>query len=364
MPVPPKDTPKIQWLLRKICVMLVSIISPEILVAEAFGERNSAYGRLAELHQLGLTNWTVVHGFFADMGGFAVIFENGTRYTLNQVILIWLLRQNYLHPDAITIRKEDIKDRSRADGFTKAVACLQAIWLVAQCIARAAQHLPVSPLEIATCAYVACAVMTYLLWWNKPLSVEEQYVVGPVLRLCILKDLRERFPFARGWTSFAQNYEIAGGLRERSLSRQTEASSDPVDFSHFGKRSQFILWVGGLVFCSIHCIAWNFGFASPAEAYHWRIFAASGTASAAFLVFLYIPFYASRYMKVSWLGWKGDGIPMSNWETSLTLVMTLVILLFIASRIYLLVAMFYSLHSMPAGVYATVDWTRYVPHWM
>ncbi|KAK0702546.1 hypothetical protein B0T21DRAFT_431893 [Apiosordaria backusii] len=43
--------------------------------------------------------------------------------------------------------------------------------MLVQVIGRAAKHLPISLLEINTCGHVACALVIYLLWWNKPLDI-------------------------------------------------------------------------------------------------------------------------------------------------------------------------------------------------
>ncbi|KAJ7888368.1 hypothetical protein B0H14DRAFT_3430155 [Mycena olivaceomarginata] len=46
-----------------------------------------------------------------------------------------------------------IKDKSKGDTLSKAMALFQGLWFITQCIARATQHLPVTELEVATLAF-------------------------------------------------------------------------------------------------------------------------------------------------------------------------------------------------------------------
>lgn len=69
------------------------------------------------------------------------------------------------------ISEKEILDKSKADPTTKTIACLQSGWFVTQCIARGIEHLPVSPLEIITCAIILCTATTYFFWLYKPLNV-------------------------------------------------------------------------------------------------------------------------------------------------------------------------------------------------
>ena len=44
----------------------------------------------------------------------------------------------------------EIKDRSKTDGFSKTIALGQTLWFAAQCIARRAQHLDLTLVELLT----------------------------------------------------------------------------------------------------------------------------------------------------------------------------------------------------------------------
>jgi hypothetical protein len=70
------------------------------------------------------------------------------------------------------ISKAEIEDKSKGDTISKGVAILQTGWFVTQCIARGVQRLPITELELATVAFAALNFVIYLLWWEKPQSVQ------------------------------------------------------------------------------------------------------------------------------------------------------------------------------------------------
>lgn len=68
--------------------------------------------------------------------------------------------------------EEDIKSKSRANGFAKGLVCVQAGWFCLQCVTRLAQRMPISLLELNTLGHAVCAMLIYWLWWDKPFDVE------------------------------------------------------------------------------------------------------------------------------------------------------------------------------------------------
>ncbi|KAL8712903.1 MAG: hypothetical protein Q9225_006859 [Loekoesia sp. 1 TL-2023] len=124
--------------------------------------------------------WTIVHGFYALMGGFAFATDSRkdnflpssyTRATLTPEGIIFLLSHE---PDALPYLSEaQILDKSKADGLKKTLVCAQATWFCVQCITRLTQSLSVSLLELNTFAHALCTLVIYILWWKKPLDVEE-----------------------------------------------------------------------------------------------------------------------------------------------------------------------------------------------
>lgn len=123
--------------------------------------------------------WTLVHAFYATMGGFVFdttddddpIAEPYTRAVLTPHGVAYLLKHQ---PDFIPdISKESINDRSKADRVAKFLLLIQTLWFCTSCIGRLAQHLPLSLLEVSTVAHALCTLVTYMLWWDKPLNIGE-----------------------------------------------------------------------------------------------------------------------------------------------------------------------------------------------
>ncbi|KAH7369817.1 hypothetical protein BKA65DRAFT_5629 [Rhexocercosporidium sp. MPI-PUGE-AT-0058] len=57
------------------------------------------------------------------------------------------------HPEILeAVTDRIIDDKSKTGNFGKVVVCLQTLWFVAQCISRLAQSLPVTLLEVRSCA--------------------------------------------------------------------------------------------------------------------------------------------------------------------------------------------------------------------
>lgn len=81
--------------------------------------------------------------------------------------VIHLISEGVLIPPS----EQEIKDRSKADSFSKLIVLVQTLWFVMQSIARHIEHLPITELEIATLAYTIPILGIYICWWNKPLGV-------------------------------------------------------------------------------------------------------------------------------------------------------------------------------------------------
>jgi hypothetical protein len=330
---------------RKAIWMLISIIAPELITMQAYNHWYWASKSVPKMRGLGLQEWDITHGFYAEMGGFAVQFDDKTYYTLEFNQISWLIETGNLTIHDLTVSKEDIQDRSKANLFTKSVTCLQASWLVLQCIARTAQHLPVSQLELATCSYVACALITYWFWRDKPLDANQQIMIRRVLKKEVLSEILDTFP---------ENGNLSGSARAQRLE----------SLGHIGstRSGNFLLYIAGLLFCALHVLAWNYDFPTSKEVYHWRIFATAGTGASGLLLFCSVPYFGSRHIEFKWLGWHATGELNRGWESILFPIMLLSGLLYLAARLYLLFAIFYCLRSMPSRTYETVNWVVYIPH--
>ena len=113
--------------------------------------------------------WTKTHGHFLQMGGFMLFEGNNPKGVLAPKRFSELLAAGKIEFPTATV--EEIEDCSKTDGFSKTIALGQTLWFVAQCLARRAQHLDLTPVELLTLSLAVLNGVMYYLWWNKPMDV-------------------------------------------------------------------------------------------------------------------------------------------------------------------------------------------------
>lgn len=109
----------------------------------------------------------MVSAFFIVMGGFAFDVSHlsqDIRYVaVTPDGFLTFDREQFIKPQILN--NDEIADRSKADSFGKLLVCVQALWMVINCIARKASGLPTTLVELNV---VVVAVIVYGLWWHKP----------------------------------------------------------------------------------------------------------------------------------------------------------------------------------------------------
>ncbi|KZP21845.1 hypothetical protein FIBSPDRAFT_825300, partial [Athelia psychrophila] len=138
-------------------VFVVALIAPEWILAWALRQAIVAWN----------VGWKRSHAFLVTMGGFLFYSADGPLYPLSPENVIELVRRGHLVPPTA----DEIANQSKGDALSKGVAVAQTLWFVVQCIARRAERLPVTTLEIMTLAYTVMTVAMYAAWWDKPLNV-------------------------------------------------------------------------------------------------------------------------------------------------------------------------------------------------
>ena len=77
-------------------------------------------------------------------------------------------------PNILTdVMEESILDRTESGSLSKALLIVQVVWFCMSCIARLSQNLLLCLLEITTAAHAICNLITYFVWWSKPINVPE-----------------------------------------------------------------------------------------------------------------------------------------------------------------------------------------------
>ena len=111
--------------------------------------------------------------------------------------------------------------------------------------------------------------------------------------------------------------------------------------------------VVGAVFGGIHCVGWFFDFPSGAEAILWRVCSAVLTGIA--FLFPIISFSLAALF--------GNLIGRIDREGYFTIaVFTIMLVVYVVSRLLLIVEAFISLRHLTPGMLALVKWTSFIPH--
>ncbi|KAI5820355.1 hypothetical protein BZA77DRAFT_372483, partial [Pyronema omphalodes] len=131
---------------------------------------------------------TMTSAFFVVMGGFA--YRRGKAFQIQDDKLkfpylmltpegfLALAKEKVITPGILD--HKSIADRSKADSLAKFMVCIQAFWMVLNVIARKASGLPSTLIELNVVVHVAITVAVYIMWWNKPLAVQNPIVLNPL----------------------------------------------------------------------------------------------------------------------------------------------------------------------------------------
>lgn len=403
----------------KVQIMLLSLLSPEYTAAVAALDLRSAVVLTKRMRDLGYDQWTSKHSFFALMGGYMIECDKRWRPLDVDTFLEWLenghlrltkpeesskkktklaskakttrVKTSSTKQDGSTVVGEksvsvdsvvspneaitlpwitviDIEDRAKADWMLKAIASVQLIWLIVQCIGRAVQGLSLSALEATTIAYVACALFAYAAWWNKPYDLQSPAVV-----------------------SIPAQHPLASRMKDMA----SYIGFDEEPTMSFSDRVYVIYVIGTFTilgsYSGLHLLAWGVHFGSTLEQQLWRWLTVS-------LLAIHIPLCTASLLMQTRAGcvtvkkacvasWQSlaeillkpitpklmrplmrklhvldclDPEALPPWPARpLILVLTLQ---YVFTSTYLMAESFVGLRRMPMLLYITVNWVKVLPH--
>lgn len=317
---------------------------------------------------------TMTHGFGVSMGAF---YDAETEKLL---VLRCLKDDPCLVGKLAQIEELSIQDRSKGDAFSKTISIFQISWFGAQCFARINQHLPITLLEVTALAFAVLSIVTYIIWWHKPLNVQYHTCVGvkEFGTFPITPDTEPK-SHAGHEGNPAQTSPVKLIARSINVLRyvveciRAEAagalSGEAKDCAGYHDVDEV-----GSVFGAIHCAAWSFSFPSHAEKILWRF------SSVAVLIGLLAPVCIGLSGIITRLlaKWMPDGprlrVPQSwqehpFWDTSKTVtdfkppkLGALGLAVYITARISLIILALIQLRSLPPLALNTVQWNTYIPH--
>ncbi|KIW23015.1 uncharacterized protein PV07_11249 [Cladophialophora immunda] len=146
-----------------------------------------------------------------------------------------------------------------------------------------------------------------------------------------------------------------------------------IDLDYSDSRAGRVMFcIAGIscVYGSVHLALWDQEFPTPAERMLWRISAAVVAVPIAIPVLRWCWRLPGDRTPPLTFWWECPAfIPKRVWQFLarvddgiMILLMSAFALFYLFSRCYLVVESFLSLRRVPVGVYKTVDWSRYIPH--
>lgn len=386
--VPARHETYWQQFRRKCRWAIQAIMAPEFVLGFAAGQKVEAKRSVDSFREVGYRDWSIRHGFYANMGGFHLKTPDLEHsFPINATQLLYLVRRNYIEYPAFSAK--DVWDKSKADGFQKLFTCIQAGWFIVQCLGRAIQKLPVTTLELSTLCFVFCTLVMYYQWANKPLDVESPTVLTSSTTMAtILTQAGDQAaaPYRHtpldfivdqspSWLTEVQPHlKFRRGPPERPLPRFTNDRFPVIGAS----LDAIFLFLVSMTYCSLHFIAWNFEFPTHVELVLWRT--SSITLVSTATVFWLCETYQDGVRLHRWERWYERLFPnraekayrkrsskevrekvmfIPVWEV---VVMTPVTVLYSLARSYIVIEIFLSQRSQPSGAFDTVDWSKYIPH--
>jgi hypothetical protein len=290
---------------------------------------------------------TRTHAFFMIMGGFHY-FKGSPDKEGAPCKAVHPLRYRdviaMLKDDTISLPpEEELRDRNKSHWLVKIIVLLQALWFVAQCIARGIKNSHTTQLELVTFAYTFINLGVFIAWRDKPRNVDHPIRV-------FQKPVKQKPACSVEW--MRKVWFIIVGLQDDlvELHKRTKVPmfySGKPHVEEVAPAGLIALFVS-MVLGAIHCIAWSFDFGSDTELFLWRISSIVITAIPVLFILAFI---------VAGLALPEEPLTTFFQKTIFNLSLApfpLVALLYVAARLTTLVLAFMNLASFPHGVSRSV----------
>lgn len=378
--------PKDNWfkiLFRRSRWVALSVLAPDMLTLTAASQWDAARKSVAAMHAIGYREWTMVHAFYANSGGFFIHSEDMEPFPVMATTIHFLLSRGYI--DKPSIARAEIWDKSKSDKFAKGAALIQSGWLVIASIGRVAQGLPLAPAEVFTLAFIVSTFMSYYFWLHKP----QQVGTPTYLKLdCRISDIiakttedypaaitpyqRTPFDFIEVKLQRWQRREIVArfDLYDKPVLRVPDDAMLP---DMWRPTLYALVGIPSLVHSTIHVLVWNDQFPTKAEQLLWRGASITLLAASSISVSLVSSLMRRGYkgrLSLTWI-WvnsapRPDPEKATAWHQFrfriLDVVVTIASAALILARLCIIAEAIISFRSLPKEVYQTIRWSAEIPH--
>jgi hypothetical protein len=390
---------------RKMMFAALGILGPEFIVQAALGQWISAKQSVKLFKASGHHQWTMKHAFFADMGGIMLHTPDFPLFPIDAKQTHYLVAKKHIQCPRVT--KKDIQDRDKVDVLLRILIVCQISWFVVNCIARGAQGLAMTTLELSTISFIFCTFGTAVFWFHKPADVQTPIVILcdiPVSEILRLAGGEAREPYnhtpldfvsRREWTwtlswNFFRNKLRLVGVHLRPTTRPMPRIPND-NWLEVPAPTIYILIIFIMAYAAIYLSGWNIWFPTNVERILWR--AATLSTMASIFLFLIVealsshlaPYIQRRYgfpkaglsksrphrWLPAWLHnifkWVRNSSPNRdpNYYIPLKFVLPLSMAasVYCLARTYILLEYLLALRQLPASTYETVEWSMYWPHY-
>ncbi|KAF2013069.1 hypothetical protein BU24DRAFT_425632 [Aaosphaeria arxii CBS 175.79] len=410
--IPPPHTSYYMNIFRKVWLTLICLLGPEFTLVAAMGQWHSARRTLRAFNRKGLEPWSLRHAFCAEMGFWWAETRDNVRWPLNGKALVYLMENEHIDPNSrreLHISKEAIDDLNKYDGFARTLAQAQSAWFTINCLARFAQGLPITTLELTVLAFFVPALGIVFFWKDKPSDIH----TTRTLRLSSTVEELRQIALAQGhirtsepWfetpLDFVARDEWHGSLIYtywlntplfafgRKMFLGADGSAKPIismsdmALPPLSLGLEFVEAAFSVPFLGINFVAWFWHFPTPVEQWLWRIsslalcFTFGLGCLAHFLCYLWHPIEKAQAEarqqraaeKKSW--WTKLAVRLRNNspndDPDLDVPLRILLpglplmLLYVVCRLYIFVEDGLAFRSQPSGVYESIDWMQYLPH--
>jgi hypothetical protein len=233
-------------------------------------------------------------------------------------------------------------------------------------------NLPSTQLEIATLAFSASSIITYILSWSRPQGVDSVKILKAhdlptPYRDRALKRVVENSP------TYLWTHCRTGSGKSDPVPLPNDGSNIPSEDlpKEFGKwKTAFVNvigWdyvaivplafgavVGGTLFGGLHCLAWNFHFPTTGERLAWRI---CSILTACLPALSTVPLGLWMYLSE----WNSSKVSLPASRFLATSICTLFLTIYVLARLFLIVEIFRSLFFLPPEAFIET-WSGSFPH--
>jgi hypothetical protein len=287
-------------------------------------------------------------------------------------------------PHIITdVTEECILDRAESNSLSKALLVVQVGWFCTNCASRLFQRLPLSLLEVSTAAHAFCTLLTYFIWWSKPINIPSPTIMRGkkarevyALLNCSDKEYNKALKLAQGRA--ADPLTPTGTHRSEKIVRAANAlrhvhpapMPPPTSFGHSdhhmlipgslgfvrGRDCGYelvTLAVSPILYGLVHFLAWGDQFPTPLECLLWRVSSFVVTCSG------FVDIYVGMILTLLQLY---RIVPGSTASVLWRWICVLIPFVYLLASGFLIVESFRQLFFLDPAAYQLPSWTNYWPH--